>query len=566
MHFVVSCINCREGHRKCDRLLPICSLCQQRNISCVYQPPRKRRRKLDPNSVEEEWETSIVQYSTSNNDETSANHDFISTPTNSSSSFTSSHLSKQISIPESNSIDKTTIQIYIQRMQSLDKRSIALATLIQQSLSFLDQFHSFKTILETPLPLQQIQSLSRQYKIHFAFVQSIQAITYRQAESISNHPISEEEEQQAVERVNACFHSAIGTVMSDPNIYLDSPNNVLLAWVWASLATAISKNVDASTVAKIKLLLKNVDSFLETNVNKFQSTTKPLLFATAAKNASDSIAKNEGHIPILENMRNTLQLLNRTAIDEDFNNSSILENLMDFSKIIHFLVDIFHGMDTPYSIINNIIHLIQHLQMKFSILEVSSLSTVQNEELEQTIVTILSLFDSFVETFSHVVASLDFSPAFKFVAMYLGIYELKLRFVEELLLVLSASQHQSLIQNLNKVPRIIANQMLLVLKMNETHILRSSHLNVRRCILKMIKIHMEQQEVELETLQFEMNILRAIQHSYMASESINVMMDTLRECILCRETQLQSSALEVGEKELSSQPQDDLSSFFSFEE
>jgi hypothetical protein len=42
--YKVSCKNCRNSHRKCDRELPSCSQCTRKGIECCYVPPKKRRR------------------------------------------------------------------------------------------------------------------------------------------------------------------------------------------------------------------------------------------------------------------------------------------------------------------------------------------------------------------------------------------------------------------------------------------------------------------------------------------------------------------------------------------
>ncbi|KAJ3496780.1 hypothetical protein NLG97_g2406 [Lecanicillium saksenae] len=38
-----SCLQCRDAKRKCDRITPECTLCLQKNISCVFPQRRKRR-------------------------------------------------------------------------------------------------------------------------------------------------------------------------------------------------------------------------------------------------------------------------------------------------------------------------------------------------------------------------------------------------------------------------------------------------------------------------------------------------------------------------------------------
>lgn len=43
-HSPISCTNCRRAHRKCDKLLPKCSECSQRDLDkvCTYHSPKKR--------------------------------------------------------------------------------------------------------------------------------------------------------------------------------------------------------------------------------------------------------------------------------------------------------------------------------------------------------------------------------------------------------------------------------------------------------------------------------------------------------------------------------------------
>ena len=45
----IACIACRKSHKKCDRLKPSCTKCQQRGIQCEYRNPGKKGRiPLDP--------------------------------------------------------------------------------------------------------------------------------------------------------------------------------------------------------------------------------------------------------------------------------------------------------------------------------------------------------------------------------------------------------------------------------------------------------------------------------------------------------------------------------------
>jgi hypothetical protein len=56
-YYRVSCIHCRNSHRKCDRELPGCSTCVKKGIDCCYVPPKKRGRNnvvSDNNSSEED--------------------------------------------------------------------------------------------------------------------------------------------------------------------------------------------------------------------------------------------------------------------------------------------------------------------------------------------------------------------------------------------------------------------------------------------------------------------------------------------------------------------------------
>ncbi|KAL0477549.1 transcriptional regulatory protein [Acrasis kona] len=78
-HSPISCTNCRKAHRKCDKLLPSCGECRQRDPSaCQYNTPKKRGPKLLPNKRKQE-NTAPLEYTkilvTSTMDEFSANED-----------------------------------------------------------------------------------------------------------------------------------------------------------------------------------------------------------------------------------------------------------------------------------------------------------------------------------------------------------------------------------------------------------------------------------------------------------------------------------------------------------
>jgi hypothetical protein len=64
-HSPISCSNCRKAHRKCDKLLPSCSECTQReaNGPCYYHTPKKRGPKqnvLKKRKTEDQFEFSKV--------------------------------------------------------------------------------------------------------------------------------------------------------------------------------------------------------------------------------------------------------------------------------------------------------------------------------------------------------------------------------------------------------------------------------------------------------------------------------------------------------------------------
>ncbi|KAL0478999.1 hypothetical protein AKO1_007844 [Acrasis kona] len=42
---VNSCSNCNKSHRKCDRMLPICTECMRKNKNCIYEKPKRVKRK-----------------------------------------------------------------------------------------------------------------------------------------------------------------------------------------------------------------------------------------------------------------------------------------------------------------------------------------------------------------------------------------------------------------------------------------------------------------------------------------------------------------------------------------
>jgi hypothetical protein len=43
-YYRVSCANCREAHRQCDRVLPSCTRCIDSGLNCCYKPPKNRGR------------------------------------------------------------------------------------------------------------------------------------------------------------------------------------------------------------------------------------------------------------------------------------------------------------------------------------------------------------------------------------------------------------------------------------------------------------------------------------------------------------------------------------------
>jgi hypothetical protein len=45
----ISCHRCRLGHRKCDKLLPICSRCKKLGVECVYKMDKRKRDICKPN-------------------------------------------------------------------------------------------------------------------------------------------------------------------------------------------------------------------------------------------------------------------------------------------------------------------------------------------------------------------------------------------------------------------------------------------------------------------------------------------------------------------------------------
>ncbi|KAL9647397.1 hypothetical protein ABK040_011761 [Willaertia magna] len=42
--YPIACANCRQRHKKCDKLYPSCTQCQKRGVNCVYKTPKKKGR------------------------------------------------------------------------------------------------------------------------------------------------------------------------------------------------------------------------------------------------------------------------------------------------------------------------------------------------------------------------------------------------------------------------------------------------------------------------------------------------------------------------------------------
>jgi hypothetical protein len=73
-YYMVACVQCRGKHRKCDRRLPCCSHCSERNITCQYVPPKprnhKRKRKDGDEQTQNPKKKSTTSSTTNNNDVT----------------------------------------------------------------------------------------------------------------------------------------------------------------------------------------------------------------------------------------------------------------------------------------------------------------------------------------------------------------------------------------------------------------------------------------------------------------------------------------------------------------
>ncbi len=478
-----------------------------------------------------------------------------------SSNSHTSWFPKQIIIAESSLLDVTTIHVFLRHIKSISKKSVVLSQTIENSMAFIQEVGSFQTILSMePTHISQpFQMLVRNYKLHYSYLHSVQAIAYL---GLELYNVTDTTATMA--KIEHSFQMAFQTIMSDLSLYSDSSNSIMLAWIWATLGVASVSNF--SKLSLLSVCIKHVEAFLDKHLPKEKSVS---LFG---KTSSSSMRVSlDDPLHTLLSMKNYLRVMNLIGVDEEFAHASILEIIGELKKVIHFDLHLFNNnnnnnMEMIYTTICRIIELLESIQVTFSI----SGSSLRSEELENMVVPILSCFDNLVATFLQIPEYHDK----KFWSMFLSIYELKLRFIEELKnALLENLEHVEIIANLDRARLNTANQILNLVKQNELLVSFTAQYNVRRSILKIVEIYMELPIVNVESIQHAFSVLCSIQQTSLHSPAVDQMIqkvlqlkkETLQELVEkvvtpAAELQLHS----VLQDESSVIPHSELSSSYSF--
>lgn len=454
MYYIVNCVNCKKGHRKCDRKYPQCSLCLQKGIECEYKPPKKRLRKdgevanaeqfLVDESVLQETESLSTSSSTNVQQPQQQNQEspstiFISAPSPLNSSV-------EVSL---NSIDMKVIGWYMNEFCKIDPRFSLVAKLISQSIEFFKQ--------------PNIEVVSAKERLtHFAFLNSIVGITLLI--------------QEQYDSVDYYFDSTLKAIMSNIDVYLDTPNSLLLAWVWLNL-TAMSC-LDRTKVDQMRLFTNNIKAFVDSSRRKVKAAQQKF------RALIQELQELQSHLQLIENYLKSFFLMTLETDDIEYSATSV-------RTLVNYLFEAFCFDQT---VLPNAEVLVEQTALLLEcIAEIEQGQYIHEIQANRVMIQ----FSKFIETERVILgASVSYPDAIVF-SLVLGSIGLKLRFLDEMITRLTSSCPfygkllELKIQVANEITQYIHSHQELWMKKRMEYI-------VRRHILDATKIHMSFFETRMD--------------------------------------------------------------------
>ncbi|KAL9651538.1 hypothetical protein ABK040_001484 [Willaertia magna] len=164
----IACVQCRRGHRKCDKKLPCCSNCKRLGKECSYRSPKKRG--PQPKKGENENPLALPEINSSEerkrklSESTTSNDDAVSVAISSIANHNNhhhEHYDDDIVTPGSTGTG-------MNKSNSDDSRSVAAVSTINQSSMRLSEeyvkglcLEVYRDIIGSVLPLHQKQKMDK---------------------------------------------------------------------------------------------------------------------------------------------------------------------------------------------------------------------------------------------------------------------------------------------------------------------------------------------------------------------------------------------------------------------